>query len=452
MAGDSTLVSALVPAQSLRDRQSIKLAFPPPLGLYIHMPWCEKKCPYCDFNSHAFKDLGARHTAGLSLMKAEVDRQQTVDEQMSAQRMNGDMQHDRLYQTYVDALIRDIECSLASVWGRTVQTVFIGGGTPSLCPPREMARLLDALRSLLRLAADAEITMEANPGSVERARFEAFADAGIHRLSLGVQSFSDAQLNRIGRVHGGAEAIAAVDTALSVFPRVNIDLMYGQPAQTLSSLEQDLDIVLDRSGSALGHLSLYQFTLEPNTWFAKHPPADMPDEETIEAMQNRIALRLSQSGFEQYEVSAWSLPGQRCRHNLNYWQFGDYLGVGAGAHGKLSDHRGIRRTIRRREPEAYIASVLGADTLAKPAERWLESDDLPFEFMLNALRLKDGVPSHWWQERCGLPAEMMLKYTNLAFSKGLLDPDPAVFRASALGWRFLNDLQALFLADAPKRC
>ncbi|NDA69730.1 MAG: oxygen-independent coproporphyrinogen III oxidase-like protein, partial [Betaproteobacteria bacterium] len=245
---------------------------------------------------------------------------------------------------------------------------------------------------------------------------------------------------------------AAVDTALSIFPRVNIDLMYGQPAQTLSSLEQDLDIVLDRSGSALGHLSLYQFTLEPNTWFAKHPPADMPDEETIEAMQNRIALRLSQSGFEQYEVSAWSLPGQRCRHNLNYWQFGDYLGVGAGAHGKLSDHRGIRRTIRRREPEAYIASVLGADTLAKPAERWLESDDLPFEFMLNALRLKDGVPSHWWQERCGLPAEMMLKYTNLAFSRGLLDPDPAVFRASALGWRFLNDLQALFLADAPKRC
>lgn len=414
-----------VTAISLAQPDTIRLPFPPPLSLYIHIPWCIKKCPYCDFNSHEEPQL-AKGQSSLSASQIESH-----------------------YAAYVDALVRDLEGSLTAVWGRTVQTVFIGGGTPSLCPPAQMARLLDAVRSLLKLSADAEITMEANPGSFERERFEAFAESGVNRLSLGVQSFSDDCLRRIGRVHDARQAQDALDAAIRIFPRVNVDLMYGQPGQTLASLDHDLAMALQRAGSALSHLSIYQFTLEPNTFFAKHRPEAMPDEKLLESMQTLIDERLGSAGFQQYEVSAWSLPGQRCRHNLNYWQFGDYLGIGAGAHGKISDHRGIRRTTRQRRPFAYIDALTHKPEPQHAAERWLEPRDLPFEFMLNALRLKDGVASHWWQERCGLPAQVLVKQARRAIDKGLLDADPNLWRASDLGWRFLNDLQASFLHESP---
>lgn len=411
--------------RALPDERTIRLPFAPPLGLYIHMPWCLKKCPYCDFNSHEHPGLG-----------------------FVANRPDHDPMR-AMFDAYVDALIRDLELSLASIWGRTVHTVFIGGGTPSLCPPAAMNRLLEAIRSLLRLSADAEITLEANPGSSDQERFESFAAAGINRLSLGVQSFSDKCLKAIGRVHDGRQALSAVDAALEIFPRVNLDLMYGQPAQTLESFDRDLSISLDRAGSSLSHLSLYQFTLEPNTWFAKHPPQLMPGEDLIDAMQTLMEDRLCKAGFQQYEVSAWSLPGQRCRHNLNYWQFGDYVGIGAGAHGKLSDHQGIRRTLRKKNPQAYLDSIEQAPLRGHVTERWLNPEDLPFEFMLNVLRLRNGVPSHWWEERCGLPASVLIGRANQAFQRGLLDPDPRIWRASNHGWRFLNDLQAHFLGDAP---
>lgn len=409
---------------SLSLGETIRLPFPPPLSLYIHIPWCIKKCPYCDFNSHEDSKLAVTQS-GLNSEDAKS-----------------------LYAVYIDALISDLERSLASVWGRTVQSVFIGGGTPSLCPPPLLAKLLDAVRSLLRLAADAEITMEANPGSFERERFEAFAAAGVNRLSLGVQSFSDERLKRIGRIHDARQAEEALDAALRIFPRVNIDLMYGQPGQDLAGFDRDLALALDRAGNALSHLSIYQFTLEPNTFFAKHPPDAMPDEDLLEAMQMLIDAKLGAAGFHQYEVSAWSRPGQRCRHNLNYWQFGDYLGIGAGAHGKLSDHRGIRRTLRRRSPQAYVESLQQTADQDYVNERWLHAKDLPFEFMLNALRLKEGVPSHWWQERCGLPIPILARQARQAIDQGLLEADPKHWRASDLGWRFLNDLQAMFLHDA----
>ncbi|MEY3705682.1 MAG: hypothetical protein RL585_239 [Pseudomonadota bacterium] len=410
---------------SLVRHDEIRLPFPPPLGLYIHMPWCVRKCPYCDFNSH--------EAANLSTTNGRVNLQNT----------------DSLFAPYIDALICDLEGSLASVWGRNVQTVFIGGGTPSLCPPPLMAKLLDAVRSLLRLSADAEITMEANPGSFERERFEAFAATGVNRLSLGVQSFSDDCLRRIGRIHDGSQSHFALDAAIRIFPRVNIDLMYGQPGQDLASLGSDLAAALHYVDKGLSHLSLYQFTIEPNTVFAKHAPACMPDEDLLESMQWLIESNLAHAGFEQYEVSAWAQTGQRCRHNLNYWQFGDYLGIGAGAHGKISDHQGIRRTVRRRNPELYMDSLMPESGKQHYTERWLAPSDLPFEFMLNVLRLKDGVPSHWWQERTGLPATVLAQMANQAVSKGLLDQNPTHWRASDLGWRFLNDLQASFLRDTP---
>ena len=401
------------------------LPFPPPLSLYIHMPWCLKKCPYCDFNSHEH--------AAMKVSDYVTESEVVMD----------------VYEDYVDALIRDLEASLAAVWGRTVQSVFIGGGTPSLCPPKVLSRLLDAVRSRLRLSGDVEITLEANPGSFEQKRFESFALAGVNRLSLGVQSFSDQCLQTIGRAHDSSQAIRAVALSLEIFKRVNVDLMYGQPGQSLECYGRDLSILLDRIGPSPSHLSIYQFTLEPNTWFAKHPPHAMPDEDLIDAMQALTEDRLAKAGFQQYEVSAWAMAGERCRHNLNYWQFGDYLGIGAGSHGKLSDHRGIRRTQRRKNPQAYMNALARSGLNDFESERWLEPEALPFEFMLNVLRLKEGVPSHWWEERCGLPASVLIRKANPAFQQGFLDADPRVWRASDRGWRFLNDLQAVFLDDAP---
>jgi len=435
------------------DPRSIRaqaLPFPPPLGLYIHLPWCIRKCPYCDFNSHALQS--ASEDSGL-------------------------------FDRYVDALIADLEGSLPAVWGRTVQTIFLGGGTPSLFAPEAVARLLEAVRSRLRLQGAAEVTMEANPGSFEVERFKAFEAAGINRLSLGVQTFSSDCLVRIGRVHDAAQALRAAEMAVTTFDQVNIDLMFGQPGQRLEDLRRDLDRV-DALG--VGHVSLYQFTLEPNTYFASRPPEDLPGESLLEDMQQLIDDLVPRLGLEQYEVSAWARPSAQCRHNLNVWQFGDYLGIGAGAHSKISDHEGIWRQVRPHHPERYIQQML-APTLqvneAEPPEPMYTTErvlrqlpvrregsgpmpaleqvrktlpagnrrrrvlerELPFEFMLNVLRLREGVPTTFFAERTGMRVSHINRVLTQAVDRGLLDPDPRVLRASPLGWRFLNTLQSMFL-------
>jgi len=384
----------------------------PPLGLYIHLPWCLKKCPYCDFNSHEWRG---------------------PDDALPAD----------LESRYVEALIADLESALPSVWGRSVQTVFIGGGTPSLFSPEAIDALLAAVRARVRLAAQAEITLEANPGTFETGRFAAFAKAGVTRLSIGVQSFDDALLRAIGRVHDGAHARAAVAEAARHLETFNLDLMYALPGQTLPMLERDLETAL---GFQPPHLSAYHLSLEPNTLFASRPPEGLPDEDLSADMQVCIEARLAAAGLQRYEVSAFAKSGHRCRHNLNYWQFGDYLGIGAGAHAKISSHAGIVRQARFRHPQRFLEMALpGA---AVETERQVVASELPFEFMLNALRLVDGVPASLFAERTGLSLSAIAAPLRRALEAGLLDPDPAVLRATPRGLDFLNDLQAMFLASS----
>lgn len=398
----------------LRSPAQVGVVPPPPLSLYVHLPWCLRKCPYCDFNSHAI-DKGS--SPGVS---------QTLDAATEA--------------AYLEALQRDLESALPQVWGRTVQTVFIGGGTPSLFSASAIDRLLVMVRSLLRLSADAEVTLEANPGTFEADKFSGFRDAGVNRLSIGVQSFNDSHLKALGRVHDSGQAKAAIDLAARVFPTFNIDLMYGLPGQSLDDLELDLATAL---AMAPPHLSYYNLTLEPNTYFASHPP-ELPDEDTIAAMQDLIELRAAAMGLRHYEVSAYARDGHRCRHNLNYWQFGDYLGIGAGAHGKLSFFDGVVRHSRYRHPRKYQEQALAGNAVEET--RRLAAADLGFEFMLNALRLIDGVPSGLYEERTGQSLGRLAKPLAEAEKMGLLVTDPTVIRATPQGQRFLNDLQALFLA------
>jgi len=407
------------------------VAEPPPLSLYVHLPWCLRKCPYCDFNSHEFRDGDA----------PPEDR-------------------------YVDALVADLEAALPSVWGRSVQTVFIGGGTPSLFSPESIERLLAAIRARLRLAPGAEITMEANPGTFEAGRFRGYAQAGVTRLSIGVQSFSDDALAVLGRVHDSAQARRAIETAAGAFETFNVDLMFALPGQTLAALRADLREALAFEPP---HLSYYHLTLEPNTLFARHPPP-LPDDDLAADMQALIEDETGAAGLGHYEVSAYARAGHRCRHNLNYWQFGDYLGIGAGAHGKLSFHDRIVREARLRHPRAYMdaalgsGGALGARDAGGPAGtggavgtagaagavelvRTLSGAELPFEFMLNALRLYDGVPAAMFAERTGLPLSAISRELARAAERGLLDPDPTLIRPTALGMRFLNDLIGEFLRD-----
>jgi oxygen-independent coproporphyrinogen-3 oxidase len=318
-----------------------------------------------------------------------------------------------------------------------VHTVFIGGGTPSLFSPRSIERLITMLRTYLRLSADAEITLEANPGTFERERFEGFAQAGVTRLSIGVQTFDDTALAAIGRVHDADQALRAVECAAGIFKTWNLDLMYALPQQTLAMLSRDLDCALQFRPP---HLSCYHLTLEPQTPFAKKPPP-LPDEDLAADMQALVEVRLSEAGLEPYEVSAYAQPDHRCRHNLNYWRFGDYLGLGAGAHGKLSFHDRIVREVRVRHPGQYMTKPPVADM------RVLSATDLPFEFMLNALRLVEGVPASDFEARTGLSLARIAKPLQVAVADGLLDASPAYLRATELGRRFLNDLQARFLAD-----
>ena len=392
---------------------TLSLPAPPPLSVYVHLPWCLKKCPYCDFNSHEF------HTAGATPKDLPETR-------------------------YLDAVRADLERSLPIVWGRTIQTIFIGGGTPSLFSPDGIARLLSDLRMLLPLAADCEITMEANPGTFEKERFRAFAQAGVNRLSIGVQTFNDAHLRALGRVHDAAQALAAAEEAARSFETFNLDLMYALPGQTLADLDADLDRAF-----ALGapHLSLYHLTMEPNTVFAKRPPADLPDDDTAYDMLDRVTERTGGAGFERYEVSAYAKTGHRCRHNVNYWQFGDYLGLGAGAHGKLSFAHRVMRQVRWREPGMYMDRTLGGQGVSNEAD--VVRAELPFEFMLNALRLREGFALSLFTERCGLPLSAVDKGLAEAERRGLIArtgaPGAEWVRPTERGFDLLNDLQELFL-------
>jgi len=374
----------------------------PPLSLYIHIPWCLKKCPYCDFNSHEKR---------------------------------GDLDQAR----YVDALVADLEASLPSVWGRRLSTVFIGGGTPSLFTPEAIERLLTAVRTRIPLDSEAEVTMEANPGTFEQARFAGYREAGVNRLSIGVQSFDDARLAALGRVHGAQEARAAIACALETFPTVNVDLMYALPGQLLDGALADV-----REAVAFGvpHVSAYHLTLEPNTLFHRHPPV-LPDDDASADMQEAIEGVLAAAGFSHYETSAFARPGHRARHNLNYWTFGDYLGIGAGAHGKLSFADRVQRTAKLRQPAAYMEAALAGNAVQEAND--VAPASLPFEFMLNALRLTEGVPAALFAERTGLPASTVQRELDRAAKEGLLEADPQVIRPTLRGQRFLNDLLERFL-------
>lgn len=401
----------------------------PPLSLYVHLPWCLRKCPYCDFNSHEASRAGGGGAAvaggpGMLLDPA-------------------------LERRYLQALCADLEAALPLVWGRKVLSVFIGGGTPSLFSPGGIGQLVADVRARLPLVPDCEITLEANPGTYEAERFRAFRDVGVTRLSIGVQSFDDEALRRIGRVHDGAQARAAVKEAARAFETFNIDLMYALPGQTLKALEQDLQTALDL---APPHLSVYHLTLEPNTVFATRPPAGLPDDDLAARMLDVLVGSTAAAGLQRYEVSAFAQPGHRCRHNLNYWEFGDYLGIGAGAHGKLSFPHRVLRQVRWREPGAYMDKALAGQAVSNEHE--VARRDLPFEFALNALRLREGFTVGHFCARTGLPPSALQQALAAAEARELVEPDerdesPDLMQRRIVpterGFDFLSDLQALFL-------
>ncbi len=379
----------------------VRLDALPPLALYVHIPWCVRKCPYCDFNSH--------ERAG-SLPEAE----------------------------YLNKLMQDLEELLPNVWGRRLTSVFIGGGTPSLFSPETIDALLAGVRARMPLDPGAEVTLEANPGTVEAGRFRGFRAAGVNRISVGVQSFDDAMLAKLGRIHGAAEARRGVEAALESFDNVNLDLMYGLPGQTLDMARADIGAAI---ACGTPHVSAYQLTIEPNTVFFSKPPA-LPEHDEAADMQLAVEDALGGAGYEHYETSAFARPGRRCRHNLNYWEFGDYLGIGAGAHGKVSFPDRITRHERIKQPRDYLSA---ASTLS--AERGVPPDELPFEFMLNALRLVEGFPLALYQERTGLPLTTLLKEIEDAEQRGLLTRDLKMLRPTERGRLFLNELMALFVGE-----
>ena len=394
-------VGAVAPAPT---PEGSGLAAPPPLALYVHWPWCVKKCPYCDFNSHE--------------SRGEVDE-----------------------AAYLAALIADLEAALPQIWNRPVISVFIGGGTPSLMRAETAEALLAAIRMRLPLQPGAEITLEANPGTAEAEKFAAFRAAGVTRLSIGVQSFDDARLQALGRIHNSAEAQRAIELALKNFERVNLDLMYALPQQTLAQAEQDIAAAI---GSGVGHISAYHLTLEPNTPF-HHAPPPLPDDDLAADMQEMVEARLAAAGFGHYETSAFARGADsRCQHNLNYWRFGDYLGVGAGAHSKLSNHETIWREARHRNPRAYLAGAARGDFISTCQS--VARADLPGEFMMNALRLNEGFPLGLFTERTGLPLSVIEESALAARRAGLLETADGLLRPTLRGRRFLNRLLGCFLA------
>jgi len=376
----------------------------PPLGLYIHLPWCEQKCPYCDFNSHQADSIPE--------------------------------------QAYIEALLEDLEQDLPMIWGRSIDSIFIGGGTPSLFSAAAIEQLFSGLRSLLNFTPAIEITMESNPGSADAKNYQGYREAGVNRLSIGVQSFNDQNLKTLGRVHNGTQAARAFANARSAgFDNINLDLMFGLPAQSPAAASTDLEQAI-----ALGpeHISLYQLTLEPNTLFHHQPPANMPDDDLCWEQQSACQALLARHGYDQYEVSAYARNKREGRHNLNYWQFGDYLGIGAGAHGKITlggENRVIRRA-RQRQPRSYLERV-GLDRIS--SETTLDEDDLLFEFMLNALRLKHGFDTSLFRDNTGLSLNLLLPGLEQARDIGLLEFNGVKIGPTELGFSHLNDLQALFL-------
>ncbi|MDP2247392.1 MAG: radical SAM family heme chaperone HemW [Nitrosomonadales bacterium] len=375
---------------------------PPPLSLYIHIPWCVKKCPYCDFNSHESK--------------------QEIPE-----------------QAYVDALIADLEQSVPKVWGRKIRSVFFGGGTPSLFSPEAIDRILSQVRMLTPLEYEAEITLEANPGTVDADHFKGYRDAGVNRLSLGIQSFDNRYLSSLGRIHDEGQAIRAAELALTTFESVNLDVMYGLPNQSLEDALADAKRACELNPS---HLSFYHLTLEPNTPFHRTPPS-LPDDDTSAAMQEAIEDLLASHGYEHYETSAFAKKGKRARHNLNYWTFGDYLGIGAGAHSKLSYHDKITREARHKHPNRYLENA--SKGLMIDTEWQISQDELGFEFMMNALRLTEGFDIDLFQLRTGLSISKIQNALSIAKSKGLIEIDKNAIKPTLLGQRFLNELLQLFL-------
>ena len=388
---------------------TLQLTALPPLSLYIHLPWCLRKCPYCDFNSHELHVRDQAPGGGLP------------------------------EQHYIDALVADLESALPLVWGRTAHSIFIGGGTPSLFSPQAIETLLSAVRARLRLEADCEITLEANPGTFEKDRFRAFRAAGVTRLSVGGQSFNDRHLKTLGRVHDRAQALAAVQEAAEAFDTFNLDIMYALPGQTMEELDQDLDTALALKPP---HISIYHLTIEPNTYFAKFPPV-VPEDDTAYAMLDRITELTTQAGMQRYEISAYAQPGHGCFHNTNYWQFGDYLGIGAGAHTKLSFAHRVVRQVRWREPRMYMEKALAGQAVTQDEE--VKRAELPFEYMLNALRLREGFMLQDFMARTGLPLSSIAAGLAEAESKGLITQHMGRVVPTERGFDFLSDLQALFL-------
>ena len=384
---------------------------PPPLALYVHLPWCVRKCPYCDFNSHEFRGEGGRGALP--------------------------------FDAYVDALIADLDFDLPLAWGRTIQTVFFGGGTPSLFPPEAIDRFLQLASARLRFAPNAEITLETNPGTVEHGPFAGYRAAGVNRLSFGVQSFDDGCLRRLGRIHSSGDAERAIKAAQDAgIDNLNIDLMYALPEQSLAMALADVERALALQPA---HMSHYQLTLEPNTVFAARPPAGIPDEDGAWDMQDACQALLAAGGFAQYEVSAYAREGRQCAHNLNYWRFGDYLGIGAGAHGKLTlgAAQQVMRRWKHKHPSQYL--VAAGSEAAIGGDEILDAGRLPFDFMLNALRLNDGVPMAMFEARTGLPRSAIEAPLRRARDQGWLEADADWLRPTELGRRFTNDVIGLFL-------
>ena len=395
-------ISLLHPLSS--TTQEIGFNALPPLSLYIHIPWCVRKCPYCDFNSHETRAVLPE-------------------------------------QEYVAALTRDLELALPQIWGRKVYTVFIGGGTPSLFSVQAMEQILASVRMLLPLDHGAEITLEANPGTVEADKFAGFHDAGINRLSLGIQSFNDTHLKALGRIHDASKARRAIEIAQRHFDNINLDLMYGLPQQTQAEAAQDVRTALEFSPQ---HMSCYHLTLEPNTWFHRCPPS-LPDDDLCSLMQQDIEQTLTLHGYQHYETSAFAQPKKQARHNLNYWQFGDYLGIGAGAHSKLSFPDRVMRQMRYKQPQAYMQKV--AQGVPVQTEHAVKRGDLPFEFMMNALRLNQGFADTLFAERTSLSLLLIRNELETAEKRGLITRNPRRITPTDRGRNFLNDLLQIFLRE-----
>lgn len=404
--------SAIAKRGSTGSDYTVRMLTAPPLALYIHIPWCVKKCPYCDFNSHALVG-GIPQEAYVAALLADLDR--------------------------------DLEDFGEALAGRALRSIFFGGGTPSLFSAESIARILAGVGERLSFDPRIEITLETNPGTVEHGRFDGYLAAGVNRISFGVQSFDDAALRRLGRIHSASDAARVVGEARAAgFDNCNIDLMYALPGQDLAAAARDVEQAI---ALAPTHVSHYQLTIEPNTEFAARPPA-LPDSDAAWDMQEHCQQLLADAGYAQYEISAYAQVGRRSRHNLNYWQFGDYLGIGAGAHGKLTDAAtgSIRRRAKQRTPRAYLQHAGQARGIA--SEATLASIDLPFEYMMNALRLVDGVPMREFAQRTGLGIEAIADTLAVARAQGWIDNEPAVLRTTESGQRFLNDVIALFLPAA----